>query len=136
MKLQTIAGLGLLLVSGCSSAEKRFERITPGMSSNEVKEAMDAGPSRFEHVADTNYMTWYWGDDYCVLMKDDKVVAKDSTHQGSTASVAGAGYEETSRAQCLAPGQTAKSGTDRTINIPGIGKVRIPESKLRDPATQ
>lgn len=123
------------LLQACSSAEKKFERITPGMTQEGVRDAMDGGPSRFEQVSGTDYSTWYWGGEYCVLFKGDRVVAKDSTREGTSANVGPGSYEEKTQAQCLAPGQSAKSGPERTINIPGIGKVRLPESRLRNPAT-
>jgi hypothetical protein len=115
------------LTAGCSSTgPKKFDRIVPGMSSSDVKNAMDQGPTRFENIANTSFATWYWGDNYCVLFKDDKVVAKDSALAGDTASAKGVEYTENRKAQCLAPGQTSKATADRTINIPGVGTVHLP----------
>src|SRR4051812_4975197 len=76
----------LVLALGCSSSSKRFEEITPGMTMEDVKKAMNQGPTRFETLAATGssatpsgYESWYFGDDQCVLFKDQKVVSKDVT---------------------------------------------------------
>ena len=124
-----IAGFSATWLS-CSSTQKKFDRITPGMSPAEVSEAMDEGPSKFEKIANTEYTSWYWGEDYCVLFQGDKVVTKVSALEGNTASAGPVSYEEKVRAQCLAPGQTAKSSTERSVNIPGIGTVKIPGGNL------
>lgn len=152
--------IGLLLTGvialgfGCASQEKRFEDIVPGMSVEDVRDTMKAGPSRFENIANTNYSAWYWENEYCVLFKDQKVVAKDSRVESRNMSVGPGKYSEVHLPQCLAPGQTAESATERSVNIPGIGKVTLPkslpfprspekkepseqdQSQLRDPASQ
>ncbi|MBC7691765.1 MAG: hypothetical protein H7222_08340 [Methylotenera sp.] len=126
----------LLLValsgSGCSSASlsDEFEKVMPEMTTQEVTKAMKTGPSRFEAVDKTDYASWYWGNDYCVLFKGGKVVGKNSSAEGKSASVGPGKYEEKNPAQCLAPGQVAESGADRSINIPGIGTIKLPKREL------
>jgi hypothetical protein len=118
--------LGIAFAAGCSSASKKFEDVTPGMTSDQVRHTMSDGPSRFENLADSGYSSWYWGDDYCVLFKDDKVVAKDAAREGNSSSAKGVEYKETRKASCVAPGQTAKSSSDRSVNIPGVGTIHLP----------
>jgi hypothetical protein len=136
MKKQIIGVLGLcILGAGCSSSQKRFERIVPGMSESDVRKQMDTGPSRFEAI-NSQYTTWYWNNDFCVLFKDAKVVAKDNSESQRKVSVAGGGYEETRVPQCLAPGQTGTTATSRTINVPGIGKIELPKGQFREPSAE
>jgi hypothetical protein len=112
--------------AGCASDSKRFDHVEPGMTSAQVKDAMDSGPSKFGPVADTGYTAWYWGDDYCVLFKDDKVVSKDTTSEGTSGNVQGVEYKEQHKAACLAPGQTAQGSKDRSFGIPGVGTIHLP----------
>ena len=122
------SAVSTLMMAGCSSTEKKFDHIVPGMSTDQVKNTMDQGPSHFENIANTEYASWYWGDGYCVLFKNDKVVAKDAAQTGNSGSAGPVKYEETRKAHCLAPGQTAKTSTDRTVSIPGVGTVHLPGS--------
>jgi hypothetical protein len=131
--IPTILLVVLALAAGCASQEKKFERVVPGMSASAVQKNL-GGPTRFGQVADTSFSTWYWGDEYCVLFRDDKVVAKDSATTGKSGNAGPASYEEKTRAECLAPGEVSKAKTDRTVTVPGIGKIHLPESNLRTPA--
>ena len=129
----SFGAIALLGMAACSHAPTaKFDKITPGMSESQVKNEMDAGPTRFEKVGDTDYTSWYWGKDYCVLFKADKVVAKDQTEAGRSVSVGPGKYEEKKSAQCLAPGQTASNGSDRIVNIPGIGTIQLPKSQIQN----
>lgn len=128
----TILIVAALILAACSSQQKRFESIVPGMSSQDVQKSMDTGPTRFDNISGTDYSSWYWGDDYCLLFQGGKVIMKDTAQSGRTVNAGPASYEEKRYAECLAPGQASQAGADRTINVPGIGKVRIPESDLRE----
>jgi hypothetical protein len=131
--LLTLA-LPIALLASCASSSKRnFESITPGMTQNEVRAAMGDGPTRFEQVEQTPYSRWFWGDAYCVLFNEsNKVVAKDSTQTGRNVEVGPGKYEEKKLASCPAPGQVAEtSGPDRTVEIPGVGSIHLPKSKLK-----
>lgn len=124
-------------VAACSTASKdaRFDRVLPNMSPDEVRREMDSGPSRFEKLDDKGqYMSWYFGDDYCVLFQDEKVVSKDSTAAGTKAESNGTKYEEKSVAQCLAPGQVAKSDKERSVEVPGVGTVKLPKGQAQPSA--
>lgn len=113
---------------GCASQQKHFEDIVPGMSTGDVRKAMKDGPTRFENIANTNFAAWYWKDEFCVLFQENKVVGKDSRQEGRNVKLGPGQYEEARLPQCLAPGQTALNSTERTVNIPGIGKVTLPKS--------
>ena len=130
LALRSVVIFTILTVMGCASAQKNFDNVTPGMSEKDVRSTM-GGPSRFESISETNYTAWHWGEDYCVLFKDNKVVGKDASQAGKNASLGPAKYEEKQAAQCLAPGQTATTGNSRTINIPGVGKIQLPLSKIQ-----
>ena len=125
----------ILLLQGCASQQSRFDQINPGMTGSEARAAMHAGPTHFENVPNSEYATWYWGKDYCVLLKSDKVIAKDSAEAGRTVNVGPGKYEEKKQAQCLAPGQAAQNGVGRTINIPGVGSIELPRGQLANPPT-
>lgn len=137
MRKQLIVTMAFTLAAGgCASQQKRFERIVPGMSQEDVRKTMDSGPTRFENIESTEYAAWHWGEDYCVLFRNGAVVAKDASQVGRAANAGPASYEEKRRAQCLAPGQAADATTDRSVNIPGIGKIQLPQSELRQPAKE
>lgn len=139
MKLSLGLLLGSLVVfAGCASQQKKFDRVVPGMSAEDVQKTMGSGPSRFEQSADdARYTTMSWNDDFCVLLHDGKTVLKDSAKTGRSVSGPMGSYEEKSKASCPAPGQTKAASTTRTIDVPGIGKVQLPESeKLREPANE
>lgn len=125
--MTSVLFLGL---AGCASSAKRFESIVPGMSGAAVTKAMDHGPSNFETPTNSEYTTWYFGPDHCVLFKSDHVVAKDSATSGNSAGGYGVSYDEKRLAQCLAPGQAAKRATERAFKIPGVGSIHLPESNL------
>jgi hypothetical protein len=130
--LATALAASLLTASlaACASAQKKFESITPGMSQDDVRRTMGEGPSRFRQLPDAQYSSWYWGDDYCVLFKQDHVVSKDSTESGRNVSVGPGKYEEKRKAACLAPGQVVTESTERTVEIPGVGSIHLPQGKL------
>ncbi len=120
----------LMGLMGCASQQGRFEQIIPNMTYEDVKRSMKDGPTRFDQPQGSEYAAWFWGDnDYCVLFKNGRVVAKDARGTGSSGSIAGAEYEETTSAQCLAPGQLASNQKGRTVRIPGIGTVELPEDR-------
>jgi hypothetical protein len=114
----------------CASGGKHFDKVLPGMTMKQVRDEVSAGPSRFEVIENTPYTSWYWGDEMCVLFNGDKVVAKETAVEGNKVEIAGGSYESSTKAQCVAPGQSVKAGTERKINIPGVGTVHIPEGIL------
>jgi hypothetical protein len=126
LSLVSLVCLGALC--GCATSSSRFEKISPGMTADQVKTTMSDGPSRFETASDTGYASWYWGEDYCVLFRNDRVVSKNTATDGMGGEVKGVGYQEKNKASCLAPGQTARSGTERSINVPGVGTIRLPNT--------
>ena len=132
-ELVAVASVGcLVLMTGCSSVQKKFDQIIPEMTMQEVRQTMSDGPTRLEATADSNYSSWYWDNKYCVLFKGGRVVMKDAAQAGASMNVLGGKYEESRSAQCMTPGQAAKSGMDRTVSFPGLGSVKLPSGKLGD----
>jgi len=50
--------------------------VAPGMSQTEVRETIEERPTAFfDHGL--GYVTWQYGEKYCVLFKDNAVVSKN-----------------------------------------------------------
>ncbi len=113
--------------SGCASTPKpNFQAIYPGMHSKQVVEAMHSGPTRSQEFSDGS-SAWYYGEDQCVLMREDKVVSKKRTEEKETMSVVGvASMRETQKAFCAPPGVAAPQ-TAQELDTP-FGTVRNPGS--------
>lgn len=72
------------LATGCASSPKpNFQAIYPGMHTRQVVEAMRSGPSRAQEFGDGS-SAWYYGEDQCVLIRDEKVVSKQQTQESTT----------------------------------------------------
>lgn len=117
-------------VTGCASGPRpNFNAIYPGMTSQQVAQAMQGGPSRAQEFPDGS-SAWYYGEDQCVLLREDKVVTKDRTQEKETLAVAGVGaMRETQKAFC-APAGVARPEKDQELDTP-FGTVRNP-GKLVD----
>jgi hypothetical protein len=115
--------MALVGAVGCAPA---FTRIYPGMTGDEVVKTMGRGPSRAESFNNSDYAAWYYGEDSCLLMKQNTVVAKEITQKGTAVNTPLGGYTELQRAQCVPPGTTTR-GSDRQVDTP-FGGVRIPGS--------
>jgi hypothetical protein len=63
--------------------------VAPGMTQSEVRETIPERPTAFlDHGL--GYVTWQYGDKYCVLFKDNAVVSKNisaetASRKGTTA---------------------------------------------------
>lgn len=112
-------------VTGCASGPRpNFNAIYPGMTSQQVVQSMQGGPSKTQEYADGSN-AWYYGEDQCVLMREDKVVAKKRTEERETMSVVGvAAMRETQKAFCAPPGVAAPK-TAQELDTP-FGTVRNP----------
>ncbi|MCC6337474.1 MAG: hypothetical protein IT380_26185 [Myxococcales bacterium] len=113
-----------LLAAGCSHV---FTKIQPGMTSAEVRaltEPEGVGPSEVVTYP-PNAQAWYYGEDRCILLVDDRVVQKNVTREQTVASVPGLAHvKQTSKALCAPPG--AEQPDDRTnIYVPGVGGVEL-----------
>lgn len=104
--------------AGCASGPRpNFNAIYPGMPSQQVVQAMQGGPSRSQPFPDGS-SAWYYGEDQCVLMREDKVVTKDATHESESASIAGvASLHETQKAFC-APAGVARPDSRKDLDTP------------------
>lgn len=112
-------------VTGCASGPRpNFNAIYPGMTSQQVVQSMQSGPSKTQEYADGSH-AWYYGEDQCVLMREDKVVSKQRTEEKETMSVVGvASVRETQKAFCAPAGvQAPKSAQE--LDTP-FGTVRNP----------
>lgn len=112
--------VSLPLMAGCAS---RFRQIYPGMSGAQVASVMESGPTRTEQF-EGGYSAWYYGEDQCVLLQEDKVVSKQETQQGSSVQAPLISVNETLRAQCLPPGVQRPARRDVDIYLPG-GTLRV-----------
>lgn len=123
MRLVVLAVL-VLVASGCVHV---FERIQPGMTSADVRaltEPEGVGPSEVVSYP-PNAQAWYYGEDRCILLVDDRVVQKNVTKTQRVAVVPGIAHvSQTSKAVCAPPG--AEAPDNRTnIYVPGLGGATI-----------
>lgn len=112
--------VSLTLTAGCAS---RFRQLYPGMSGAQVASTMESGPTRTEQF-EGGYTAWYYGEDQCVLLQEDKVVSKQETQQGTAVNAPIISVRETLRAQCLPPGVERPERREVDINLPG-GSLRV-----------
>jgi len=112
-------------LTGCaSSPRERFEAIYPGMTQEQVVKSMRSGPSKTREYADGSN-AWYYGEDMCVLIREDRVVSKQHSEKRETLSVMGvASLNETQQAFCAPPGEPAPEAVQK-LETP-FGSVRNP----------
>ncbi len=103
--------------SGCASSPKpNFQSIYPGMHSRQVVEAMHGGPSRAQEFGDGS-SAWYYGDDQCVLIRDEKVVSKEQTQEHTSVDAVVVSVKNSTKATC-APAGMAKAKSEQEIVTP------------------
>lgn len=106
---------GVFLVCACAGG---FQAIYPGMTVPEVNHAMKNGPTRIEQLSG-GYSSWYYGEDQCLLMKDEKVASKDQSQEKGGLSVFGiGGAKERRLAECVPPGQERAKKVERSVETP------------------
>lgn len=67
--------LCLVSLSACNP-HRHYMAVAPGMAPSEVRETIPERPTAFfDHGQ--GYVTWQYGDKYCVLFKDEAVVSKN-----------------------------------------------------------
>lgn len=112
------------VASGCAHV---FDRIQPGMSGAEVRSLTGAegvGPSQVVSYP-PNAQAWYYGEDRCILLVDDRVVQKNVSKTQNVAVVPGlAAVSQTTMALCAPPG-AAPQDTRTNIFVPGVGGATI-----------
>jgi hypothetical protein len=88
------------LVAGCAGG---FRRLQPGMTTSQVVEAMRREPTRTEQF-EQGYAAWYYGEDSCLLLKEDTVVSMQESEAAETVLTPVGMVDERVLAQCLPPG--------------------------------
>ncbi|MCP3103469.1 outer membrane protein assembly factor BamE [Myxococcus sp. K15C18031901] len=102
--------------TGCASSGG-FHKLYPGMTSQQVVEAMGSGPSRAQEFPDKS-TAWYYGDDRCVLMRDDKLVTKATTEERTSVDTPIVSVRSTSKALCAPEGYDAEARSEQEIDTP------------------
>ncbi|AKQ65562.1 putative lipoprotein [Myxococcus hansupus] len=115
MRLPILSAALALATVGCATSG--FDKLYPGMSSHQVVEAMGSGPSRAQEYPDSS-TAWYYGDDRCVLMRDDKLVAKATSEDNATINTPMVSVRDTSKALCAPEGYAAAEQRQQTIETP------------------
>ena len=118
--------------SGCASTPKPdFQAIYPGMHSRQVVEAMHGGPSRAQEFGDGS-SAWYYGDDRCVLIRDEKVVSKQQTQESTSVDAVVVSVKNSTKASC-APAGMAEARSEQEIVTPvGTFKGRIDPGAIKE----
>jgi hypothetical protein len=118
MKLSLkIAAVMLVVSSGCATTESRFKKVYPGMSSASVAETMKGGPTRAQEFGEGS-TAWYYGDDFCMLLRDDRVVAKESTRENISMNAGVVALKDVEKAQCAPPGMEGEVRKEQMIRTP------------------
>jgi hypothetical protein len=67
--------LSVVSLSACNP-HRHYMAVAPGMTQDEVRETMQQRPTAFfDHGL--GHVTWQYGDEYCVLFKDNAVISKN-----------------------------------------------------------
>lgn len=104
-------------VTGCASSPKpNFDAIYPGMHSQQVVEAMQGGPSRAREFGEGS-TAWYYGEDQCVLMREDKVVSKERTQENTSVDAVVVSLKNSTKAMCAPPGM-GEARSEQEIDTP------------------
>ncbi|NMO14053.1 hypothetical protein HPC49_29005 [Pyxidicoccus fallax] len=101
--------------AGCATSG--FDKLYPGMSSHQVVEAMGSGPSRAQEFPDQS-TAWYYGEDRCVLMREDKLVSKATSEDTTSIDVGVVAVRDTTKALCAPEGYAAKEKREQEIDTP------------------
>ncbi|HYO54292.1 hypothetical protein [Archangium sp.] len=117
MRLRPLLLAAAAAVTGCASIPKpHFDAIYPGMPSREVVDAMRGGPNRAQEFSDGS-TAWYYGEDQCVLIRDDKVVAKERTEVDTSVDTGVVSLKNSRKALC-APQGMAEARNEQQIETP------------------
>ncbi|WP_434390087.1 hypothetical protein [Melittangium boletus] len=138
MKLSSafVVPMLLALSSGCASTESRFKKVYPGMSSASVAETMKGGPSRAQEFGEGS-TAWYYGDDFCMLLRDDKVVAKESSSEKISMNAGVVALKDVQKAQCAPVGMEGEVRTEQMIRTPmGSFKGTIDPKAIKEKALE
>jgi hypothetical protein len=124
--------LAAAALAGCASAPKpNFAAIYPGMHSKQVVEAMLSGPTRSQEFSDGS-SAWYYGEDQCVLIRDEKVVSKQETQENTSVDAVVVSLKSSTKATCAPPGM-AEAKSEQEIDTPvGTFKGSINPGAIKD----
>ncbi len=119
-------------VTGCASSPKPdFTAIYPGMHSQQVVQAMQGGPSRSQEFPDGS-AAWYYGEDQCVLIREDKVISKQQTQENTSVDAIVVSLKNSTKAVC-APAGMAEAKSEQEIDTPvGTFKGSINPGAIKD----
>jgi hypothetical protein len=124
--------LAAAALAGCASSPKpNFAAIYPGMHSKQVVEAMLSGPTRSQEFSDGS-SAWYYGEDQCVLIRDEKVVSKQETQENTSVDAVVVSLKSSTKATCAPPGM-AEAKSEQEIDTPvGTFKGSINPGAIKD----
>jgi hypothetical protein len=127
-----LAAVAAVSAAGCASAPKaNFQAIYPGMHSKQVVEAMHSGPSRAQEFSDGS-SAWYYGEDQCVLIRDEKVVSKQQTEESTSVDAVVVSVKNSTKASC-APAGMAEARSEQEIVTPvGTFKGSIDPNAIKE----
>ncbi|HLL04472.1 MAG TPA: hypothetical protein VK539_28065 [Myxococcaceae bacterium] len=119
-------------ITGCASSPKpNFAAVYPGMPSQQVVEAMLGGPSRSQEFSDGS-AAWYYGEDQCVLIREDKVISKQQTQENTSVDAVVVSLKNSTKAVC-APAGMAEAKSEQEIETPvGTFKGSINPSAIKN----
>lgn len=128
--------LAAAAITGCASSPKpNFSAIYPGMHSKQVVEAMLGGPSRSQEFSDGS-SAWYYGEDQCVLIRDETVVSKQQTQETTSVDAVVVSIKNSTKATC-APAGMGEAKSEQEIDTPiGTFKGSIDPSAIKDKVIQ
>jgi hypothetical protein len=116
MRLSLLTAALAFATTGCATSGG-FDKLYPGMSSKQVVEAMGSGPSRAQEYPDQS-TAWYYGEDRCVLMREDKLVSKATSEDTTSIDMAVVSVRDTSKALCAPAGYATKEKREQEIETP------------------
>lgn len=116
MRLSVLTAALAFAAAGCATSGG-FDKLYPGMSSREVVEAMGDGPTRAQEFPDQS-TAWYYGEDRCVLMRDDKVVSKATSKDTTSVDTPIVTVRDTSLALCAPEGYASPEKREQAIDTP------------------
>ena len=128
--LRLAAPLCFMALSGCASMQSRFNTLYPGMSSHEVVQTMESGPSRAQEFSDGS-TAWYYGEDHCVLIRQDKVVAKERTRDRTTVDALVVALKDSQKALCAPEGMGAARTEQQIVTPVGTFKGTIDPAAIK-----
>jgi hypothetical protein len=120
--LRLLAMLTIMMVS-CASTGSKFGKLYPGMTSDQVVQTMEKGPSKVEQFPE-GYASWYYGENHCLLMKEEKIITKSQTEEKEVIGIPElGGMKEKKKAECIPPYMKSAKKVEREVETP-FGTIR------------